>query len=94
MTIIYEVTLSVPQTITDEYLGWLRNHVSEILQLEGFMDAKIYQINPETFVVHYHVATYNALIKYFEQQAPALRQQGIDRFGDLVAISRRILQPC
>jgi len=91
MTIIYEVTSSVTQTIADEYLGWLRKHVQEMLQVDGFEKAHIHQSDQGGFVVHYHVSTYNALEQYFSKQAPMMRQQGKDRFGDALTISRRIL---
>lgn len=97
MNIIYEVNLKVAQTIALEYLSWLHDHVREMLQLVGFLEGVIYEEvldNQECrLVVHYKMASEEALQQYFEQDAPRMRQQALARFGDKVSISRRILRP-
>ena len=39
--VIYEVELVVDGEIADDYLAWLRGHVMQLLELDGFVDASI-----------------------------------------------------
>lgn len=102
MAIIYEVNLKVVQTIAQEYLSWLHDHVNEMLKQTGFLQARVYQDISENeqdvqstchYIVQYTVATRESLQQYFEHVAPLMRQQGIERFGDKFTATRRILQP-
>jgi hypothetical protein len=101
MAIIYEVNLKVAQTIAQEYLSWLHDHIREMLQQGGFQAATIYEeiVNEATqcqefsYIIQYTVASREALQHYFDHHAPAMRQQGLMRFGDQFTATRRILIP-
>jgi hypothetical protein len=47
---------------------------------------------PRFWTVHYQVRDRAALTAYFEAHAAAMRQDGADRFGDEVTLTRRILE--
>lgn len=96
--VIYEVNLDVDAAIGDAFLAWLRDHVTEMLALPGFLDARISAIEDPPpgrllWCVHYRVRSRAALQDYFDHHAAALRGDGIARFGDRFGASRRILDP-
>lgn len=96
--VIYEVQIDVPHAIVSEYRSWLLAHVHDLLALPGFVDARLSEIEPtageptHSFVVHYHLSSRDALTDYLAQHADFQRQRGIDRFGNTLHFSRRVLQ--
>lgn len=95
--IVYEVNLTVDSSIYDEYIEWLRAHIDEILELEGFMSALILESRAAThhhrsLVVHYRIESEEALNAYFEGPARRIRTDGAERFGDQATASRRVLR--
>ncbi len=96
--IIYEVTCCVTRTLYPDYLAWLRDHVAEMLTLDGFLSAEICQVDETevaatpTLVIWYRVENAAALADYFAGAAVAMRAAGTQRFAEGVAISRRVLQ--
>ncbi len=99
--IIYEVSLLVDAEIAERYLPWLKQHVSEMLALPGFIEAQIEQImesthesgqTPTKFNVRYRLCDAKALQVYFSEHAQRMRQDGMDRFGGRFSAQRRILK--
>ncbi len=101
MTIIYEVNLKIAQSISDEYLAWLPQHIKEMCQQKGFLSASLYHdltsadtnSKEDSYIVQYKVASMADLQHYFDHHAAAMRQQAISLFGDQFTASRRILSP-
>lgn len=96
--VIYEVNLDVDVAIADAFLAWLRGHVTAILALPGFLDARISAIEDpppgrRRWCVHYRVRSRAALQDYFDHHAAAMRGDGSARFGDRFSARRRILEP-
>ena len=97
MSLIYEINIKVSLGILDDNLSRLEEHISEILDIDGFESAKIYKetsTSSDFFVItiHYSVSSKSALDFYFNNHAEALRQKGINRFGDKFSATRRILE--
>lgn len=93
---IYEVNLTVQDHVAAAYLTWLREHIAQILRLDGFRYASLSEAEgaaPGThaFVVHYYLDDRESLEEYFTHHAAALRQDGIDRFGDTFSATRRVM---
>ena len=92
---IYEVNLFVENNIAEEMAVWLRTHMREMLDFDGFTAARWYQLDPEDgkqrWVCHYHVEKMQHLQDYFDHHATAMREDGIQRFGDAFSATRRIL---
>lgn len=94
----YEVNLSVDAALDAGYLAWLREHVAAMLALPGFLGADIARVLEPAqagrvgWCVRYRLRDGQALAKYLEEHAPAMRAQGERRFGDRVQASRRVLQ--
>jgi hypothetical protein len=95
--VIYEVDLDVDARIAGPFDTWLRDHIADLLQLEGFQSAEI--LAPESDspdrvrrTVHYRLRDQVALDAYLRDHAPRMRAQGIERFGDRYTARRRVLQ--
>jgi hypothetical protein len=96
--VVYEVNLDLDAAIRGEYLRWLAGHVAEICALPGFLDARILEVTDPppapgraSLSVQYRLTGPQALGIYLAEHAPRLRAEGIARFGDRFAASRRVL---
>lgn len=96
MSIVYEVNLEVDSSISQAFESWLKDHIKQMLKIDGFLGAKLYCESRESahsyWCVHYQVTSHSHLQAYFETQAMQMRQEGISRFGNLMKASRRILE--
>jgi quinol monooxygenase YgiN len=96
--IIYEVTLRVNRAIAEDYRQWLDEHVQEMLQIEGFIDAVIeQQIDPaetgyEIWCTRYRLRDQQDLDNYLQRHAPRMRAEGLQRFGNQFSATRRVLR--
>ena len=98
MSVIYEVTLSVDREIVDDFDDWLATHIEEMLELPGFTGVHVYETDDDEQgrarrVTHYELPGQAELDEYLAGPADSMRQSGIDRFGDRMHASRRILSP-
>jgi hypothetical protein len=97
--ITYEVNLFVQRAIEPGFRTWLDAHVREILALPGFTGARVYErLEPPpaegelVLCTQYHLADEAALANYLREFAPAMRADGLDRFGDRFRAERRVLK--
>jgi hypothetical protein len=93
---VYEVTQSVNPDVIEQFDAWLVAHIEEMLQLPGFISAKVYaeeDAEDGRFrrVTHYSLDSEADLEQYLTGPAAIMRQSAIDRFGDKVSANRRIL---
>lgn len=103
--LLYEVNLTVDGEAAPRYSSWLREHIREMLELDGFEAAVWYATSddgdtvPEpdeptgdrTWTVQYQVRDRDALQAYFDEHADELREAGTQH-GDHVTADRRILE--
>lgn len=100
--VIYEVNLELNKEIADEYMAWLRPHMMDMLQFEGFISGKISsfervkeyndpQIVP--YVVTYRVRSREDLQKYFDYGATKMRGQATSKFKGKFKAWRRVIAP-
>lgn len=97
--VVYEVTLRVQAGIADEFAGWLRTHVREMLALPGFVGARVGRQQAPApapgevvFTCWYQLVDAAALEAYLAGDAARMRADGIARFGDRFSASRRVLE--
>ena len=98
MSVIYEVTLTIESGIADEFDEWLEQHVADMLEVPGFVSAESFKLESDDEryvrrVTRYTLEGKDELDAYLAGPATAMRQDGIDRFGDRFEASRRILAP-
>jgi Protein of unknown function (DUF3667)/Domain of unknown function (DUF4286) len=95
--LIYEVTLTIERDIIDSFDGWLANHVEEMLAIPGFISANVFALDDDDSgqvkrVTQYFLDSEGDLESYLVDQATAMRQSAIDRFGEQFSATRRILR--
>ena len=97
--IIYEVNLIVEPDVADEYAAWLRPHITHILEIDGFLGAEWLERDTATdagkvrWTIHYRLRDRAALEVYQRDHAPALIREGLDKFGEHLTATRRVLEP-
>jgi hypothetical protein len=95
-TVLYEVNLEADAGIAAPFDTWLRDHVADMLQFDGFRSAEILDdpgAPPGRIrrVVQYRLRDQAALDEYLAVHAPRMRAQGVARFGDRFSAERRVL---
>ena len=96
---IYNVTVKVERAIADEWLQWMiHEHIPEILSTGCFRDAKLMQIleiddaEGPTYATQYFAATEDDYRKYLSDFTPAMRQKGIDKWGNQFIAFRTLMK--
>ena len=95
--VVYEVRLEVDTAVLADFDDWLLLHVREMLALPGFQAASVYrgetltEGNRAVRLVAYEVRGHRELKSYMHTYAAVMRQQGIARFGEQFAATRRTL---
>lgn len=104
--LIYEVNLTVDGSIASDYSTWLREHIRDMMKIDGFEAAAWYVrsddadtipngdevTDPREWTIHYQVRDAAALQSYFDNEAEDMRRDGSERFGESVKADRRILE--
>lgn len=97
---IYEVSIQIDAGRAADYRAWLANHVRELLDLPGFVEARVYEVeadepDPARFglVVQYVLENHLALQRYLQDHAPAMRARADEHFAGQYQASRRVLNP-
>jgi hypothetical protein len=95
--VLYEVDVDADAEIAGPFDTWLRDHIADLLTLPGFRSAEILEAEtPDPArvrrIVQYRLRDQAALDSYLREQAPQLRQQGQERFGDRFRAERRVLR--
>jgi hypothetical protein len=90
------VNLDADAAIEAAFDTWLRDHIADMLQFEGFLSAEILADTaaPPGRVrrtVQYRLRSQADLDRYLREQAPAMRQRGVALFGDRFSAERRQL---
>lgn len=98
--IVYEVRLTVENSILSEFKTWLKEHIQDMLELPGFENCQIFEELEEwkpsessqktTLCCHYYMSSQNDLKNYFEKYAKQMRQEGLDLFGNQFSAKRTI----
>ena len=80
----------------DEYAEWLGPHIEQILDIQGFRKAEWFVCDSDDDIIHwsirYHLDNRESLVNYQKNHAPALIQEGIDKFGKHLTSDRRVMQ--
>jgi Domain of unknown function (DUF4286)/Protein of unknown function (DUF3667) len=96
-TVLYEVNLEAEAGVEGEFDTWLRDHIADVLQFDGFLSAEILDdASPAAAgrirrTVQYRLRNQAALDTYLREHAPRMQQQGVARFGDRYSAARRTL---
>jgi len=85
--IIYNVTVNVDKSITEEWLIWIKEHIPKVLATGKFKEAKLSKVlveddEADTFSIQYRAHSREALDAYYAEDAERLRGDGLKRFAD------------
>ena len=95
---IYNVTLSIDESIHEEWLQWIHRHIPEVLATGKFISAKLTQVLIEeemggvTYSVQYKAKSREDLDKYYKEDANKLQSDGIRKFADKMLTFRTELK--
>ena len=96
--IIYNITANVDQSIHDEWLTWIKEHIPQVLATGKFTEAKLTRVLVEeelggtSYSIQFRAKSREALEDYYAQDADKLRQEGIARFADKMLTFRTELE--
>jgi hypothetical protein len=96
-TVLYEVNLEAEAGIEGPFDTWLRDHIADVMQFDGFLAAEILDDTTPApagrvrRTVQYRLRDRAALDAYLRDHAPRMQQQGAEKFGDRYAAVRRVL---
>ena len=96
--IIYNVTVSVEESITSDWLNWMKvEHIPEVMTCGIFTKAQINRIiskgdSNNTFAISYTCSSMKDLHQYQIKFSAALQQKHIARFGDKAVAFRTIME--
>jgi hypothetical protein len=95
--IIYNVTSNIDNSIHDQWLVWIKEHIPQVLSTGCFVEAKLTKVLVEdeqsvTYSVQYRAKSREDLERYYAQFADALKQDAVKRFADKVLAFRTELE--
>ncbi|WP_026956035.1 DUF4286 family protein [Algoriphagus vanfongensis] len=97
--ILYNITFSVANEITEDFVSWMKNtHIPEIFATGLFTDHKFYRLlnSPDdsttNFSIQFFAENTNKLIEYENRFANALRTQTVQRYGEKALAFRTLLE--
>ncbi|PHR72485.1 MAG: hypothetical protein COA67_04370 [Lutibacter sp.] len=88
---IYNVTINIDESIHDEWLKWIHNHIPDVLATGRFVSAKLTQVLVEeemggiTYSVQYRAKTRKDLDDYYKLDAEKMRNDSKHFNGKFVA---------
>ena len=95
---IYNVTANIDNSIHDEWLKWIKEHIPQVLATGKFEKATLTKVLVEedlgghTYSVQYRSYSREALDAYYKEDAEKLRTVGLKRFADKMLAFRTELQ--
>ena len=96
--IIYNVTANIDESIHDQWLKWIKEHIPQVLATGKFEKATLTKVLVEedmgghTYSVQYRSCSREALDAYYREDAEKLRAEGLKLFADKMLAFRTELQ--
>lgn len=97
--IIYNVTTNIHESVHDTWLHWMREtHIPQVLETGKFTSAKLVRVlvdeemGGKTYAVQYLTDSKETLQRYYDHDAPALREEAHKLFGDMALSFRTELE--
>lgn len=97
--IIYNVTINIHESVHDQWMQWMQEkHISDVLNTGKFTTARMVKVLVEeemggvTYSIQYTTDSKETLQRYYEEDAPRLREEGLQLFGDKMLAFRTELE--
>ena len=95
--ILYNVTVSIDESIHEDWLTWMRTkHVPDVMATGCFIEARISRVHGEeqggfTFAISYVASSQDKIDEYQNSHAPALQSEHNAKYAGNVAAFRTML---
>ncbi|WP_395058802.1 DUF4286 family protein [Flavobacterium sp.] len=96
---IYNVTINIHESVHDQWFSWMQTkHITDVLATGKFTAARMVKVLIEeemggvTYSIQYTTDNKETLQKYYEEDAPRLREEGLRLFGDKMLAFRTELE--
>ena len=97
--IIYNVTINIHESVHDQWFSWMqKKHIADVLATGKFSSARMVKVLIEeemggvTYSIQFTTDSKETLQKYYEEDAPRLREEGLQLFGDKMLAFRTELE--
>lgn len=97
--IIYNVTINIDDSVHDQWVNWMKDkHIPEILATGKFTEAKMVRVliveemGGTTYSIQYFTESKEMLERYYQEDAPKFREEGMRLFGDKMLAFRTELE--
>ncbi len=97
--ILYNVTINIHESVHDQWMQWMQQkHINDVLATGKFSSARLVKVLVEeemggvTYAIQYTTDSMETLQNYYKEDAPRLREEGIQLFGDKMLAFRTELQ--
>ncbi|WP_310377334.1 DUF4286 family protein [Flavobacterium sp.] len=97
--IIYNITINIHESVHDQWLNWMQTkHIGDMLATGKFSSARLVKVLIEeemggtTYSVQFMTDSKATLEKYYKENAPELRAESQQLFGDKMLAFRTELE--
>ncbi len=97
--ILYNVTINIDDSVHDQWLHWMQEkHIPEVLATGKFSAARMVKVLVEeemggtTYATQYTTDNKETLDRYYQEDAPRLREEGQRLFADKMMVFRTELE--
>src|ERR1051326_3941022 len=97
--IIYNVTINIDDSVHDKWMAWMmEKHIPEIMATGKFFQSKfvkvlvVEEMGGTTYSIQYFAENKEKLDEYYNDHAPAFREEGARLFGDKMLAFRTELE--
>ncbi|HEU0136639.1 MAG TPA: DUF4286 family protein [Flavobacterium sp.] len=97
--IIYNVTINIDESVHDQWLQWMQEkHIGDMLATGKFSTARMVRVlidepmGGTTYSIQYTTDSRETLQRYYDEDAPLLREEGLRLFADKMLAFRTELE--
>lgn len=97
--ILYNVTTNIDESVHHQWLQWMQQkHIPEVLATGKFTSARLVRVLVEeemgglTYAIQYTTDSKETLQRYYDEDAPRLREEGARLFGNKMLAFRTELE--
>ncbi len=97
--ILYNVTINIHESVHDQWMRWMQEkHIADVLATGKFSAARMVKVLVEedmggtTYSIQYTTDSKETLERYYDEDAPRLREEGLQLFGDKMLAFRTELE--
>ena len=97
--IIYNVTINIHESVHDQWFSWMQTkHIADVLATGKFTSARMVKVLIEeemggvTYSIQFTTDSKETLEKYYQEDAPRMREEGLRLFGDKMLAFRTELE--